>query len=242
MYNIPCIPWIPYLSYISNIPNLPDMSIRDDDQPSLLDYARFHGLAADHLQQNILTFISSDALRSDEDAILSDFRLPDVAEIPAEPKFQLNSKAISLLASSIRPPPPPKLTNDPSDHHKVKNLKMELPLLRTDHDTDMKKLLHRMPVKLPAWNLVPIEVDEESGEGLAWPQEIVGLAAVWDRRAAKEKLQTTREVLKALQDTLRSVYTAQTQEEIIAKGSIFTRVRCLNSLLTSILKFNSVYY
>jgi hypothetical protein len=200
------------------------MSSRENGQPSLLDYARFHGLAIDHLHQDILSLLPSDVLTCDEDATLPEFRLPDLDRLPPEPKFQLNSKAASLLASSIRPPPAPHWANTLPDHHKVKKLKLEQPLLRTDHEKDMERIRYPKPTRIGAMNLVPIEVDEDRGEGFAWPQETIDLAAVWDKDASQEKLQTTREVLKTLQDALRPVYTAQMHEEIMAEGSNFTRV------------------
>ena len=201
------------------------MSSRDIRQPSLLDYARFHGLAIDHLHQDILSYFSSCTFTCDEDEIFPEFRLPDLGGLPPEPKFRLNGKAASLLASSIRPPPAPHWSDALSDHHKVKNLKLDLPVLRTDHDTDMEKIRHHKPTKIGAMGLVPIEVDDDRDEGLAWSQETIGLTALWDEKASKERLQTTREVLKALQDTLRPVYTAQMQEVIITEGLAFAKVR-----------------
>jgi hypothetical protein len=200
------------------------MSDGTDIGPSLIEYARFHGLADNHLNQDILRRLPSDLTPCSDDAGLPEFQVPCVGTLPSEPKFQLDSKAASLLASSIKPPPAPSWSNILSDHHQVKNLKLEQPALKTDHGSDMGKICFRKLPKAEALCLVPFEIGEEESECLAWPPWLVDLAVQWDRRAAKEKLQTTREVLKALQDNLRPVYTTDTHEAIVTEELAFTKV------------------
>lgn len=197
------------------------MSDDYDTQPSLIDYARFHGLADNHLNQDTYTCLPSDLLPSSEDTSLPELEMPFVGKLPPGPKFRLDSKAASLLASSIKPPPALPWSDTLSDHRQVRKLKIERPVLKTHHENDMRKIRCR---KLPkaAVDLAPIELDET--EGLGCPPRLTGLATEWDKKVAEEKLQTTREVLKALQDTLRPVYTSEMHEAIIAEGLALTKV------------------
>jgi hypothetical protein len=200
------------------------MSDATDIGPSLIEYARFHGLADNHLNQDILRCLPSDLLPCSDDAGLPEFEVPCVGRLPSEPKFQLDSKAASLLALSIKAPPAPSWSNNLSDHHHVKKLKLEQPALKTDHGNDMRKIHFRKPPKVEALCLVPFDIGEKGSEYLAWPPWLADLAVQWDRRVAEEKLQTTGEVLKALQDTLRPIYTPDMHEAIVTEELAFTKV------------------
>jgi hypothetical protein len=200
------------------------MSDGSDIGPSLTEYARFHGLADDHLNQDILRRLPSDSPPFSDDAGFPEFEVPCVGRLPSEPKFQLDRKAASLLASSIKPPQAPSWSNTLSGHHQLKKLKLEQPALRTDHDNDMRKIRFRKLPKVEAICLVPFNIGEEGSECLAWSPWLADLAVQWDRRVAEEKLQTTREVLKALQDTLRPIYTPDMHEAIVTEELAFTKV------------------
>lgn len=191
-----------------------------DTQPSVVEYARFHGLAVEHLKQDIHRYFHSHTLKPVEDGILPKLKLPHAGTIPSEPKFKLDSKSAYLLASSLKPLPAPEWSNMLSDYRQIKTLKLELPVLTTDHEADMNRIRSRKPRKLEPLNLMPIEIDED----LAWPLEMKNLTAIWDKKLADEKLQTTREVLKTLQDTLRPVHTSQMHEAIIAEDLAYSKV------------------
>lgn len=193
-------------------------------EPSLTEYARFHGLADNHLGEDLRRLFPS-GLLSCSDTRLPEFELPKDERLPPEPKFRLSRKAACLLASSVKPPSAPSWSYTLPDHRRVQKLKVEQPILKSDHDSDMRKVRCRKPFKLEAINLVPMEMDEvEDEEGLACSPRIRELAAQWDKKIAAEKLQTTREVLKALQDALRPVYTPHMHEAIIGEELAFTKV------------------
>ncbi|KAF7512222.1 hypothetical protein GJ744_002384 [Endocarpon pusillum] len=197
------------------------MSGVDDAEPSLIEYARFHALADNHLHQNIGRHLPSNLLPPIADANLPEFKLP-CFKLPTETKFRLDSKAASLLASCMTTQQALPSSDTLSDHHRVKNLKLEQPVLRTEHDNDMNKIRFW---KLPkaTLNLRCIDSAEHEDEDLANPLTLTGLAAEWDKKIAEEKLQTTREVLKALQDTLRPVYTPEMHDAIMAEGMTSTK-------------------
>jgi hypothetical protein len=216
------------------------MSTDCNTEPSLIEYARFHGLADNHLDQDVYGCFPSESLLCAEDERLPDLALPWDGKLPAEPKFQLNSKAASLLASSLRPQPPPDWSHTLSDHHRVRDMKMEQPALRTDHENDMKKMRRPRLSKIRALDLVPIEVSEGENEDFAWSSNPTKVTTQWDKKLREEKLQTTREVLKALQDTLRPVYTSEMHETIIREDLAYKRVGQEFNPKESTLTLNSV--
>jgi hypothetical protein len=201
------------------------MSDGCDIQPSLLEYARFHALADNHLNQDIIRCLPSDIFPCRQDARLPELELP-IGNLPSETKFRLDSKAASLLASCIKPPAALPWSDTLSDHRRVKKLKFEQPGLKTDHDDDMRKIRSRKSPRA-AVTLVPYELDE--AEDQACSPQLTGLATEWDNKIAGEKLQTTREVLKVLQNTLRPVYTTEMHEAILAEGLTFSQVWPSNS-------------
>lgn len=217
------------------------MSDSGDMQPSLIQYARFHGLASDHLHEDIYGCFPLYSFPCDEDATLPQFEMPCLEKLPPEPKFRLDSKAKMLLASGLKPPPAPHWSATLSDHRQVKSLKLEQPVLKSDHEEEMKKIRCRKPHKIKPMDLLPIGLgeDEDEDESLAWPLHPRDIAASWDKKAAKEKLQTTRGVLKVLQDTLRPVYTPQMHEAIVAEDLALAKVWWSAAEKPSTLTFNS---
>lgn len=194
-------------------------------KPSLLEYARFHGLAENYLNQDPHPYVPSELLLWPEDVRLPDFQAPLLEGLPSEPKFRLDSGAVSLLASCLKPPSPTNWLDTLPDHHRVQKLKVEQPALKTDHGSDMRKIRCRKPPTIAALKLVPIQPENEDNERLKWLRKMRELSVCWDRRLANEKLQTTREVLKILQDTLRPVYTGEIHDAIVADEMAFTKVR-----------------
>ncbi len=224
------------LSYLSI--SFHTMSDIEDAQPSLIEYARFHGLADDHLNQEFGRYLPSNLLPPIEGASLSDFKVP-CFELPLETKFILDSKAASLLASCVTSQRVRSSSDTLSDHHRAKKLRLEQPVLRTDHDNDMSRTGFR---KLPkaTLNLQCVELVKHKDEELASSPTLTGLSAEWDKRIVEEKLQTTREVLKALQDTLRPVFTPEMHDAIVAEELASTKVSTSTPQKRLALKLNSV--
>lgn len=107
-------------------------------EPSLLEYARFYGIAKDHRAQD-LSKLLQEALTNEPIAVseLPDFPIPKKEDILQE-KFELTRSAAKLLHSYISPPPPPKLDDYLPNPRRWRELKLEIPLLETSHAQDMK--------------------------------------------------------------------------------------------------------
>ena len=110
---------------------------------SVLEYARFHGIAIDHRSEDVLkllhqhTFLRSGS-PADADVEVPELDFSQFAPPPEEPKLQLSRGGTEILAQSIRPPEYRLRWDDflPDPHWK-KKLKIEAPLLLTDHEADV---------------------------------------------------------------------------------------------------------
>lgn len=192
--------------------------------PSIIDYARFHGLSIDHLSQDDdKCLLQAMATKSKERAV-PEFRVPHAGDIPPEPKFRLDRKAASLLSSCLQSPPKPDWPKILPDHRRAKRLKIEQPVLRTDHAADMKKIRCRELPKISPPRPVFVNKAKLQGQCLAWPTRIRALSANWDKKIAAEKLRMSWAVFKALQDTLNPRYNPETLESLMAKDLRFSKV------------------
>lgn len=110
--------------------------------PSVLEYARFHGLATDHSSEDLSGYLCH-VSRPNKCVREEDFAFPDpdftaFANALEEPKLHLSREATILLAESITDPRPKihweGILPDP---HRWSRLRVEEPLLARDHDLDM---------------------------------------------------------------------------------------------------------
>ena len=180
-----------------------------ETEPSVLDYARYYGLSQNHLEVDPL-----------QQALL-----PPPAE--HQPPLQPDTETPWLqLSPSITTPPPERLTavkaasallavTDPKQYddpgfdpvdllpiHRIRHHKVELPLLRSDHEMDMLGFLHPIEPNL-AEEFIPLEkVDNEQDEGLGWPSYCYAWPGVYFRKAQNEKLELTRDVFAYMKAAL----------------------------------------
>ena len=140
------------------------------EEPCLLDYARFHGLAANHRAVDLLKLLPCGGVVPDlsDPADAAMFAARD--DVDYREKLQPSQRAFALLASILRPPPKPRWEEHLPDPHHGRKLKQEVPLPRTDNELDLRDFQHR--VQLPGLRnsgLAPAQVDVKKHEGLTWP-------------------------------------------------------------------------
>jgi hypothetical protein len=199
-----------------------------DDQTaadfSLVQYARYHGLAIDHQADDLLEDYSEEAILDLELASpkLPEFEVPPFEGLLNEPKFTLDDRGRVLLASCIRCPDAPSCRDALPRHHSIRNLKLELPLLMTDHTLDMRRFTSRPSFELRDLDLGLFVPDSNMNDILPWPaEESFNLAPNWDKEMAREKLRVSKEALLYVQDTLR--------------------IKCEPTLFTELMKENLEY-
>ena len=178
-----------------------------EPEPSIIEYARFYGLAKNHLEPHPLCDISieRDLWQPSEGVpglIPDDF---ENVEVPAERIF-IDEETASLLATLAFPLPKetPRFDEDTDiDTHRARDLKQELPFLRTDHDSDLRCFSRRIGPDLENEFLPSESVDEEADEGLHWPTRYYKLADEMWSQIQSEKLAVSSDAFLLLQDSLK---------------------------------------
>ena len=144
-------------------------------QTSVIEYTRFYGLTEDHLEQDPLRSLSDTLSLSEGPAVEDD---PDLAslirahyKVPIE-RLQVNIETLAFLKASIQTP-----VDDGSDARgsplmdirRSRQSKLEPPLLRRDPEYELRAFRQRLEPDLMNENIPLESIDEEAGEGIAWP-------------------------------------------------------------------------
>jgi hypothetical protein len=206
-----------------------ELNILSEDEPTVLEYARFHGLSTNYALEKptlrIIPPITDEAF--DQDSV-DPPDAPAVTNCATElTKERLAvSKEAALLLRSVHLLSEPldtlQLISDRRRH--ILGSKHEVGLLRTDHELDV---LHFGSTATPTFAdlRVPLEpVDEENDEGFEWPSKYATYPAQCFERAKSEKLEVSRDILFYLQETAREHLEPPDVEKIMAEGLIHRRV------------------
>ena len=182
----------------------PVLTMSQEEEPSIIDYARFYGLISDHLEphplQGAAAHDSFHPFGLDDDGGL----LPPNFPAHGTPKERLtvDAGAAAVLSSIAALAEIPPAHDDVIDVHRIRNIKVELPLLRSDHEVDMLNFGPRILPDLEH-EFLPLEpVSEEADEGLTWPPTCYHLPGKFANELASEKLHLSSNVLAYLQETL----------------------------------------
>jgi hypothetical protein len=167
------------------------------------EYAPYHGLATDGY-----------ALNPDLSAI---FNIPQVDQhpgsslsppipLPREEKLRLKKSELLLLTTSIQKPPLPSWDEILPDLYRIRNLKLEVPLI-----ADEKALTQPFP-KSRGLNLENLGIFKDCTDG---PTEFLDLAAEWHAKLSNEKLYVSKEDLMYLQGALQNPCSAEEYEQVL---------------------------
>ncbi|ETI20770.1 hypothetical protein G647_07112 [Cladophialophora carrionii CBS 160.54] len=190
--------------------------------PSVLDYARSHGLALDHTAEDLSNSLPCPPLVMFEDE--AELPEPDFslfANELLEPKLQISQKGGILLAESIRDPPVViDWDHFLPDRHRVRKLKIEEPVLVGDHQADFLRFQretasHRNADQyLETCSLISSTSDQDLEK--EWDDIQSGNAARRvENELADERCHTTKEALIHLSCLLKNNLTDETKDEII---------------------------
>lgn len=178
-----------------------------DVEPSIIDYARFYGLACDHRQ---LCPLQGLKLLEDLGSFLdyppelvhidvSDVKVPDE-------RLTVDAGVASLLSSiteSAKHLPSLSHQDLGIERHRVRRMKHELPLLRSDHALDIVRFATRIEPDLEN-KVLPFEmVDVEEDEGFEWPSIYHGLPDELTKKSRSEKLEASKDDFLVLQHTIK---------------------------------------
>ena len=178
-----------------------------DVEPSIIDYARFYGLACDHRQLSPLhglTLPGNLEFFLDDPPELFHIHLTDV-KVPKE-RLAVDIGVVSVLSSIAESAKfSPSLSDQDLgiDRHRVRRMKHELPLLRSDHELDLLRFVAPIVPDLENESLPLETVDVEEDEGLEWPSIYHALPDEQAKKSRSEKIQASKDDLLFLQDTLK---------------------------------------
>lgn len=118
-------------------------------------------------------------------------------------------------------------TQDVIDSGNTKNLKLELPLLRTDNERDMrefrKQMASRRDVHIRDHRLPLDPVTVEDGEGMQLPASARSEADELLRKLDGERLGVTRSSLRFLADVVKDGYTEEEQWKFLMERVMETK-------------------
>ncbi|KAF2816200.1 uncharacterized protein BDZ99DRAFT_542497 [Mytilinidion resinicola] len=196
---------------------------------SALEYARQSELTIPYTAE--LTFAGRVTPVSDQDfeTDLQDpigISLVDLAsDFVLKERLTLSKDVAILLKLTCSQPVLPDY-QDPTvdDRRRVAQLKLELPLLRSDNEADLRNFGSIAVPKFGTLKL-PLElVDDDNDEGLAWPSRYLALPFVKHQEAGKERLQISKEDLLFLQSAMKDSYIPRDLDEMKAEADQYRRV------------------
>ncbi|OQV06960.1 hypothetical protein CLAIMM_11456 [Cladophialophora immunda] len=190
--------------------------------PSVLEYARFHGLAIDHTSEDPLAYISQIPLQDIEDGQ----QLPDqdfsvFADDIAEPKLQLTRHEGTMLAESILDRPPVvNWSNFLPERHRLRNLKIEEPLLAGDHESEVRRFRREASSQVDTEHLFETCSLISSASGQDFEDEWNDIQSGHVLREVEQELEderchTTKEGLVHLSISLKDTLSEDTKATIL---------------------------
>ena len=173
-------------------------------EPSLVDYARFYGLAVNHLENDPLV---DPPVPRDIHVELEDgpqlFKIDNTnGKVPQERLAIGRDEALLLGSLNAASEHTLSFEGVVLDPHRVRNMKLELPMLRTDHEADIQDFARPVLPDL-AHEHLPLEiVDDDADEGLSWPMECASLPDIFYAKCKAEKLDVSLGILDYVRDAV----------------------------------------
>ncbi|KAI9641735.1 hypothetical protein NHQ30_009591 [Ciborinia camelliae] len=210
---------------LSQLPDASDLSEEEDDPP-ILELARSIGIARDHQLDDTSV---DDLLLMKENinhTFLNDLNQDHLPQLDIQVTINLDERlfvsqgAARLLGSvaqnesqeSIDALIYPLLGGS----RDVKKMRLELPLLRSDHESDVRGFSRKDGFELKPKDIkLPLElVSIENNEGLEFPPDFYNFETETFETIANEKIEVTRNSMIYLQTALKVTLTRDDEQEI----------------------------
>jgi hypothetical protein len=212
---------------------LPPDSLEDQivDEPSPLQYARSNGLARDYMGDQ-LAFSELVKLQTAVQHGLTDnnelHQFDFGSEVKVEERLKISREGALLLSSVSQEDEAINALVLPMFKTRsiTKKARLELPLLRTDHEKDCKNFARRDDFEIKLCDIkLPLEmVNEENNEGLVWPSKFSSLGEELVEQLKQEKISVSRDVLSYLQDVLTNDWTEEDDKSFWESEQRYKRV------------------
>ncbi|KAF2121488.1 hypothetical protein BDV96DRAFT_564367 [Lophiotrema nucula] len=199
----------------------------EETEPTVLEYARFHGLALDYLSELLLTsdlpIPSSDSVEADLNGASDVLPTNAIDELTKE-RLAVPKEAALLLKSVHDLQKAWSNVQLTTDRRKdILKLKLELPVLRTDPELD---LINFGSTALPILDdlRIPSEpVNTEQDETLEWPSRYFLYPKQCETQAKSEKLVVSKDSLTFIQNAIKDDWSSEGSEKIKSEGLTYKR-------------------
>ena len=211
------------------------------EELSALAYARANGLARNPLEEpHPLSYLAALSTWIDEDrpddSHLPQFKFPSCS---TDEYLEVSKEALDLIAEVSKPE-----TSESIDaillsmlgSTDIRSMRFELPLLRSDHESDCKEFASRDGFEIKLQDIkLPLEVvDEAKGEGLTIPSKYWNQGVEIMEELKKEHLDVTRETIAYLGEALKVSWNDADEKAVWASVHDYKKVRQLHLLDFSI--------
>jgi len=176
-------------------------------EPTVTEYARFHGLCIDHRLNHPLKghHLSVDQVTFEVELQDHDeLNEPGTSEHFIDERLTIGRDTAAYIKNILAGPRKVnEIDEGPLTPTRTAATKQKLPLLYTDNELDLKSFVHVMSLDLANVNL-PFElVDEEKDEGMTWPKRFHNLPSQINTETGSEKLEITKHSFMYLQVVLQ---------------------------------------
>ncbi|KAF2239876.1 hypothetical protein EV356DRAFT_571965 [Viridothelium virens] len=191
------------------------------DEFNIVEYARFYGLCQDFTKLNALEIIRPPLLSDNDnfDEVFDPIHGASVRrleEAGLQERLNISQEAAAQLRwmSSLKAEDPPIHDLQQFEPIRLVRLQVEVPLLRTDHDLDMRTFRAlQLDDQQSRHDFLFEELVEEADQGLTWPSTCNELPAQYDVQLKAEKISVRRDVLLYMQSTIKDDIAAQDEKD-----------------------------
>lgn len=230
------------------VPELTEVESDLDNELTALEYARTHSIALDHLNPDMpltdlrLAHEHHTSIPSNQAATaLEDGELASVSTL-IPPGFKVPQESLSICKESL-----PLLAafsetiagsskNESCEIEEITDRllcvkskgtvceKLELPVLRSDHELDVASWGGREEAVLEDLNLPREPIDEGSGKGLAWGGKVMGEVGRIEQGIQRERLVVDAEIAGFLFGVMRDEWCEDGKREVWEREICYKRV------------------
>lgn len=198
---------------------------------SILEYARNHGLAFDHLSNDPTATFGHLQATVLEDPGISETRSkesPDSYESFLIERLSITKESAIFLATSISKVYPPEAPDPYQTYRQMKAVRLETPLLPKDLGHDRTVQVNDVENELT--NTLAQHDESRLGHDNDpdWSPEELDLSSKWTAAIESERIDSTRGVLVAIQNFLKDEYISQTEADIIQPELNYNKVRSIS--------------
>ncbi|TGO40259.1 hypothetical protein BHYA_0040g00680 [Botrytis hyacinthi] len=209
---------------LSQLPDVESLSEEgEEEETPVVELARSIGVSRDHQLDNtsveILLLMLGDihhSFSSDlNDDHLSLFTTPEINTIERLSVSIGAARLLTSIAQNENQESIDTLTHPLLGLRDVKNLRIEMPILQSDHDFDVRGFARRdgfevrpQDIKLPLELLII-----ENNEGLGFPSDFYNFETEAFKAVANEKIEVTRNSIVYLQTALKTTLTMENEQE-----------------------------